>query len=397
MRSTGGKASRRLLATLIILLMLIHEFHPYILAFASTGSLVSTPVMAKDDKATIEFLGKQLEKAIPPEGSAIERRYIIPNGMNLSDADGIWASIAPLISLGYGEEELVESLSGLGLPKKFEVDNAIMLIDYSSLRVACSMENGEVSVEVPIICNKSLSSTYYEVTGVKRLVKLFNVTFVRRYEISVNAAELFNITYGNQDTGESSKAITNFSSDLKTHLVQAYLPGLKSPASSEVRIDLPPYGVTLSFKTIEHKASRIRVQGKEADCHWIRVRVSLRASGKLGGMLSIGHSGGWTLIPWFLPQAGEHVSEKWMKWVEGDEFTVKISFGRLDAVFSLVLGSDHSIRQLQQDFRGRPVEGAAQPSSLGETQPQQNSEGLESRARRRDRYERDNMGPHQRI
>lgn len=57
--------------------------------------------------------------------------------------------------MGCGEEELVEALGGLGLPKELKVDNATVLIDYSSLRVIRNMEDGEVSVEVPIIHNKS--------------------------------------------------------------------------------------------------------------------------------------------------------------------------------------------------------------------------------------------------
>lgn len=213
-----------MLAMFITLLLLTHEFHPAILIFASTKRPDNTPLMANDEKS-IEFLRRQLEEAMPPEETGVERRYIVPNAMDLSEADRVWESIAPFISLGYDRDELVKSLEGLGLPKEIKANNATVLIDYSSLRVNRNRENGEVYVEIPLACDKPLPSTHYNITGFKRLVKLFNVTIVRLYEVSANASELFNVAYVDS-AGRLSKAILNFS--LETYRVQAYFPSLEN-------------------------------------------------------------------------------------------------------------------------------------------------------------------------
>lgn len=42
--------------------------------------------------------------------------------MSPSDADEVWMAMAPLISLGYCEVELVEALIGLNLPNKVEAE-----------------------------------------------------------------------------------------------------------------------------------------------------------------------------------------------------------------------------------------------------------------------------------
>ncbi|MGQ9691660.1 MAG: hypothetical protein ACUVQY_10480, partial [Thermoproteota archaeon] len=253
--------------------------------------------------------------------------------MSLSEADRVWASIAPFISLGYDSDRLIEALDGLGLPREIKANNVTALIDYSNLRIARHMENGEVSVEIPLTCDKPLPSIHYEITGIKKSVKLFNVTITRLYEVSVNASELFNVAYMGS-TGKPSKAVLNLS-NFETYRVQAYLSGLKNPASSEILISLLSYGITVSLKPLEHRVFK--------DCHWIRINGSIRSFGISGGVLSIRHSGGWILRPWFLPQDNEYAFESWVRWDEGDELTVRIGFGGFEVTFNLVFGTPSGV------------------------------------------------------
>ncbi|MBO3842917.1 MAG: hypothetical protein FGF48_10985, partial [Candidatus Brockarchaeota archaeon] len=60
-----------------------------------------------------------------------------------------------------------------------EVDGLLISLDYANLRVIRNLKDGEVSVEIPIICNSSLSSIRYGVKGVKKHVKLYNITSIR--------------------------------------------------------------------------------------------------------------------------------------------------------------------------------------------------------------------------
>ncbi|MGQ9597481.1 MAG: hypothetical protein ACUVQY_10475 [Thermoproteota archaeon] len=58
------RRTRRLFATLIVLLLFVHEFHHAMLAFALTNSVVNAPLTAGKE-GSIEFLRKQLEEATP--------------------------------------------------------------------------------------------------------------------------------------------------------------------------------------------------------------------------------------------------------------------------------------------------------------------------------------------
>ncbi|MBO3842881.1 MAG: hypothetical protein FGF48_10795 [Candidatus Brockarchaeota archaeon] len=84
--------------------------------------------------------------------------------------------IAPLISLGYSEKEITDAIGKAGLPRSIEVDGLLISLDYANLRVIRNLKDGEVSVEIPIICNSSLPSIRY---GVKKHVKLYNITSIR--------------------------------------------------------------------------------------------------------------------------------------------------------------------------------------------------------------------------
>ncbi|MEM2941290.1 MAG: hypothetical protein QW304_07075 [Thermoproteota archaeon] len=346
---------RKIAGLFLALLILTYEFHGTILVLASTNSQTGSYMMA-GDTSDIEFLRRQLEKAIPSEDPLLERSYVIPSGMNLSLADEIWLKIAPLISLGYSEKEIVKAVGESSLPDRLEADGASVLLNYANLHVTRSLENGEVSVEIPVLCNSSLSSVYYEVKGVKKHIKLYNVTSIRYYNVSVRASDLYDVTYSSGETDGFYKAILDLKGDLKNNVVNAYFPNLEKPVFSEICFNLPSYGVTLSLRVLELKVYDIGSSEERVDCFWIHVNATLRAARDVWCvMFRIGRGGGWVNKPWLILRKGEYASDHWVKWTPSDKLIVDFNaegFGNrfiLDFDKTLEMGNDFLSRVLSED------------------------------------------------
>ncbi|MEM2057819.1 MAG: hypothetical protein QXO76_06180, partial [Thermoproteota archaeon] len=346
---------RKVAGSSLILLMLTYEFHAILFALASANSQAGTHGTA-GSAGDIDFLRRQLESAAPPDGPLLERSYVIPSGMNLSLADEVWLKIAPLISLGYGEKEIVEAVDELGLPWRVEADGASVFLDYANLRVARSLEDGEVSVEIPVIHNSSLSSVRYEVKGVRKHVKLYNVTSMKYYNVSVRASDLYEVAYSSGETGGFSKAILDLKGDIKNNVIDVYFPNLEKPVFSEIFFNLPSYGVALSLRVLERKVYDIGSGGKRVDCHWIHFNATLRASRDVFRVLfRIGHGGGWVNKPWLILRRGEYSSNHWVKWTPSEKLIVDFDaegFGNrfiLNFGETLETGNDFLSRVLSED------------------------------------------------
>jgi len=335
---------RKTVGVLLILLMLAYEFNQALFTIASTTNKAGTFETA-ESSSEAEFLKKQLENGIPPEGPLEERSYVIPAGMNTSLADRLWLSIAPLISLGHNEGGVVSALSELNLPRKLEAGGETILVDYANLHITRNPEEGKVIAEIPIISNSSLSSVQYDVKGVKKLVKLYNATFIRYYNVSVKVSKLCNVTYIDL-ANVTLKAGISLSGDLRDNLIRVYLP-VKSPALlQELCINLLADGFTLGLRVLEYKVWRVRISGRDVDCYWIHIERVVKATRDLRGvMLSIGYSGGWitepsVIMPWPVLKKGEYVSDHWIKWAEGEELTVEIQVDGFRNSF--ILGFDEA-------------------------------------------------------
>ncbi|MBO3841901.1 MAG: hypothetical protein FGF48_05740, partial [Candidatus Brockarchaeota archaeon] len=328
---------RKVAGILLILLVLTQGFHNIVLTFASTK--VQQDIYEAGQAGDVEFLRRQLEDCAPPEGPLLERSYVVPKGMNLSLADEIWLKIAPLISLGYDEKEIIKAINGLGLPKRIEADGILVSLDYANLHVTRSLEDGEVSVEIPIICNSSFLSVHYEMKGVKKHVKLYNVTSLRYYNISVKASDLYEVAYRREGAVGFSKAMLSLNGDLKDNVIDVYFPNLNAPTFSEVCFNLLSYGVLLSLRVIERKVYDIGSKGKRVDCHWIHVNATLGASRDVFRvMLRIGHGGGWVIKPWLILRKGEYSSDHWIKWSSKDKLVVGFDAEGLGNSFILNFG-----------------------------------------------------------
>ncbi|MEM2696115.1 MAG: hypothetical protein QXU09_04175, partial [Thermoproteota archaeon] len=192
----SGKAAGLLLA----LLLLTYEFNSIILFLSPKGSAGGAADMA--------FLRGQLEDGSPPDVPFLERGYVAPEGVDNSIVDGIWLGIAPLISLGYAEDEITKEARGAGFPRELQINDNRVLVDYSNLRVSRNLDDGEVSVEIPLVCNFPLPSAYYEVKGVKKRVKLYNVTCIRYYNVSLNTRRLHDVTYAGETSGFSKAVLS---------------------------------------------------------------------------------------------------------------------------------------------------------------------------------------------
>ncbi|MEM3956810.1 MAG: hypothetical protein QXO47_01190 [Thermoproteota archaeon] len=313
---------RKIAGSFFVILILTYELHSAILVLASSKDRTGSCEMA-GNAGDVGFLRRQLESAAPPEGPLLERSYVIPGGMDLSLADEVWLKIAPLISLGYGEKEIVEAVDELGLPLRVEADGASVFLDYANLRVARSLEDGEVSVEIPVIRNSSLSSVRYEVKGVRKCVKLYNVTSMKHYNVSIRAADLYEVAYSSGETSGFSKAMLDLKGDLKNNIIDVYFPNLDKPVFSEICFNLPSYGVTLSLRVLESKVYDIGSGGGRVDCHWIHVNATLRASRDVFRVLfRIRHGGGWVNKPWLILRRGEYSSNHWVKWTPSEKLIV---------------------------------------------------------------------------
>lgn len=332
-----------------VLLILTYEFHSAILVLASTNGQTNSYEMA-GSTGDFEFLRRQLENSVPPDGPLLERGYIVPNGVNLSLVDEIWLKIAPLISLGYNEKEIIEAIDEAGLQRGVEADGVPILIDYANLRVTRSLENGEVSLEIPIICNSSLSSVYYEAKGVKKHVKLYNVTSLKYYNVSIRASDLYNVTYSRKEASGFSEAMLDLKGDLKNNVIDVYFPNLERPVFSEICFNLPFYGVSLSLRVLEHKVYDIGSGGKSVDCHWIHVNATLRAARNVFRvMFRIRHGGGWVNKPWLILRKGEYASDHWIKWTPSDKLNIEFNAEGFGNRFILNFGT----LSKGNDFLGR--------------------------------------------
>ncbi|MEM2570609.1 MAG: hypothetical protein QXP96_02660, partial [Thermoproteota archaeon] len=286
--------------------------------------LFLSPKGSAGGAADMAFLRGQLEDGSPPDVPFLERGYVAPEGVDNSIVDGIWLGIAPLISLGYAEDEITKEARGAGFPRELQINDNRVLVDYSNLRVSRNLDDGEVSVEIPLVCNFPLPSAYYEVKGVKKRVKLYNVTCIRYYNISLNARKLYNVTYAGE-TGGLSKAVLSVDGDFKGNVINAYLPDLGSPVSSRLFFNMPLYGIVLSLEILEHKAYRINFNGREVDYYWLHMRKNLKVTKDTERVkLVIGHGGGWIVLPWLVLREGEYVSEHWIKWTNGGSLTVEL-------------------------------------------------------------------------
>ncbi len=107
---------RRVAGVFFVLLILTYEFHSAILVLASTNGQTNSYEMA-GSTGDFKFFRRQLENGVPPDGPLLEQGYIVPNGVNLSLVDEIWLKIAPLISLGYNEKEIIEAIDEAGLQR----------------------------------------------------------------------------------------------------------------------------------------------------------------------------------------------------------------------------------------------------------------------------------------
>lgn len=325
----------------LISLILTYEFHVAALALALGNNRADTYSIA-EYASDYDFLRKQLEKGIPPEAPLLERSYVVPSEMNLSLADEIWLKIAPLISLGYSEKEITDAIGKAGLPRSIEVDGLLISLDYANLRVTRNLNDGEVSVEIPIICNSSLSSIHYVVKGVKKHVKLYNITSTRYYNVSVRASDLYEVTYSD-GLGGFHKAISDLSGNLKDNIINVYFPGLHKPNFSEIRFDFPSCGIGLSLRVLERKVYNIDSNEGRVDCYWFRVNATLKAIRDVFWVsLLIGHGDLWRIKHWLMLRKGEYSWDHWVKWTPNDKLIVKFLVGGFRNTFILNFGDTPS-------------------------------------------------------
>ncbi len=138
-----------------------------------------------------EELAKKLEeylgKAIPEDLLAEECEYVVPEGFNLTLAERLWRDFSLYVSTGCTTSELrseVKKIYGNSSLIKATLSNGETIgLNVSSVSVERSLEDGSVSVKIPVASSTSLNYTRYNFTKQAGFYEAWNKTLVREYRV----------------------------------------------------------------------------------------------------------------------------------------------------------------------------------------------------------------------
>ncbi len=138
-----------------------------------------------------EELAKKLEeylgKAIPEDLLAEECEYVAPEGFNLTLAERLWRDFSLYVSTGCTTSELrseVKKIYGNSSLIEATLSNGETIgLNVSGVSVERSLEDGSVSVRIPIVSSTSLNYSRYNFTKQAGFYEAWNKTLVREYRV----------------------------------------------------------------------------------------------------------------------------------------------------------------------------------------------------------------------
>ena len=201
---------RRIASILLILILLITE----------NASILVNPGETLEQPAAVELdtIIREIELGVPPEGPLSDREFLMPEGVSIDDVKNLWRIAAPFVSHGADDDDIRNAFASLGetirLPDAVRIGNDSFPIRYDKAYVERN-GFGQVLIHIPI--DVPLFQTLpawlhvysWAIGGKQRLV--YNVTETRWYRVRRRIEGLYNITYLDLETGETSSVLSSLS------------------------------------------------------------------------------------------------------------------------------------------------------------------------------------------
>ncbi|MEM2921572.1 MAG: hypothetical protein QXF26_04560, partial [Candidatus Bathyarchaeia archaeon] len=169
------------------------------------SSLTFSRVLAQESyEDFLDRLEGYLNDALPSESEPMEEcEYIVPEGFDPSQAEILWRTLAPFVSLGHSDKEIRDLLPNSTL--QVEVNGSVVALNLTGLCVE-RLGNGTVKVKIPVATTKPLNYTYHNSTNARIFYEVWNETLLRYYK--VERVTDYNITYRDLETGRTYSVLS---------------------------------------------------------------------------------------------------------------------------------------------------------------------------------------------
>ncbi|MEM4170051.1 MAG: hypothetical protein QXY99_08205, partial [Thermoproteota archaeon] len=209
---------KKLAGILLIILALSLELNRH--------AILRVATQAEDFASRLEnYLGK----AIPDDLLAEECEYVVPDGFNLSFAERLWRDFSLYVSAGCNTSELrsdVERLHNSPLINTTLSNGGTITLNLSSISVDRSLEDGSVSVKIPIVSSMSLNYTRYNFTKAAGFYEVWNKTLVREYRLWRREQGWYVYTFEDLESNRSFTVVSKIWGEA-SKVENAWLEGLR--------------------------------------------------------------------------------------------------------------------------------------------------------------------------
>ncbi|MEM2049986.1 MAG: hypothetical protein QXZ11_02550 [Thermoproteota archaeon] len=174
-------------------------------------------------------LENYLGKAIPDDLLAEECEYIIPDGFNLSFAERLWRDFSLHVSAGYTTDELrseVEKIYDSPLINATLSNGGTITLNLSGISVDRSLEDGSVSVKIPVVSGMSLNYTRYNFTKTAGFYEVWNKTLVREYRVWRREPGWYIYTFEDLESNRSFTVVSKIWGE-SSRVEESWLEGLR--------------------------------------------------------------------------------------------------------------------------------------------------------------------------
>ncbi|MBO3842914.1 MAG: hypothetical protein FGF48_10970, partial [Candidatus Brockarchaeota archaeon] len=174
-------------------------------------------------------LENYLGKAIPDDLLAEECEYVVPEGFNLSFAERLWRDFSLHVSAGYTTDELrsnVERLHDSPLINATLSNGETITLNLSGISIERSLENGSVSIKIPVILKSNLSYARYNFTKKAGFYEAWNKTLVREYRVWRREQGWYNYTFEDLETNKSFTVVSRIWGEA-SRVEEYWLEGLR--------------------------------------------------------------------------------------------------------------------------------------------------------------------------
>ncbi|MGC8832041.1 MAG: hypothetical protein ACP5PQ_05625 [Thermoproteota archaeon] len=185
-----------------------------ILSLELNSTLLLRRVSAQPEEFA-KKLEEHLGKAIPEDLLAEECEYVVPEGFNLTLAERLWRDLSLYVSAGCTTEELrsevKKTYGNSSLIKATLSSGKTIGLNVSGVSVERSLEDGSVSIKIPVASSMSLSYARYNFTKTAGFYEAWNKTLVRKYRVWRREPGWYEYTMKFLETNRSVKMVSRVS------------------------------------------------------------------------------------------------------------------------------------------------------------------------------------------